>query len=616
MLLHHVYFLAAATTLVQCTSFADFTRNGHQSPTTFNKSSYKYPQHQYPYIIDKGHTIHGLFKPTQVIKPFFSKIIDVRGGDNGDGNNDQTQNNNDNQSSIATNEHVESEASNQQGNLISTGDTSSLNPPSTSKIREVLFPIYGKDVTKFFLMGSIKFFIIMVLTLTRDTKDTLVVTQCGAEAIAFLKIYGVLPAATSFIAVYSRMSSVLGKKQLFYVTCIPFFLFFLLYDTLIYPNRNFIQPSREVIESLLGKTNGGAVEIVSNILMNWSSGLYFIIAELYSSASVGILFWQFANDVVSVEQAKVFYPLFCQVGGIAPIIAGQYVARFASKATNFQSSLHRLTVAISISGIMICMFYYLSTTFIEKETTIADVSEVKKVPKKKKQKISMGESIKFLASSQYLRLVGTLVLGYGLSINFTEIMWKSLLKKKYPNPLDYQRFIGNFSSAVGLATCIVLLFGVHIIRVLGWRIGAMATPAIMSVLAIPFFGCILTGVDNPGRLSTAIVLGTAQSLLSKTSKYAMFDPTTQMAYIPLDEESKVKGKAAIDVLGSRLGKSGGSLIQQGLVLLFGNILGAAPAVCVIYYFVLFGWMSAANELSGLFMAKTEMQKADELAKSV
>ena len=55
--------------------------------------------------------------------------------------------------------------------------------------RRTLFPIHGKDeVQKFFLIGAIKFFIIMALTLTRDTKDTLVVTQCGAEAIAFLKV--------------------------------------------------------------------------------------------------------------------------------------------------------------------------------------------------------------------------------------------------------------------------------------------------------------------------------------------------------------------------------------------------------------------------------------------
>ncbi len=81
-----------------------------------------------------------------------------------------------------------------------------------------------------------------------------------------------------------------------------------------------------------------------------------------------------------------------------------------------------------------------------------------------------------------------------------------------------------------------------------------------------------------------------------------------MAYIPLDEESKVKGKAAIEVLGSRIGKSGGSLIQQGLVLVFGNIINAAPVLVVLYYSVLTWWAYSANRLGSLFLAKTAMQE--------
>uniref|UniRef100_A0A7S1ZBM2 ADP,ATP carrier protein n=1 Tax=Ditylum brightwellii TaxID=49249 RepID=A0A7S1ZBM2_9STRA len=476
------------------------------------------------------------------------------------------------------------------------------------KIRRTIFPIYGKDeVHKFLLIGSIKFFIIMALTLTRDTKDTMVVTQCGAEAIAFLKIYGVLPAATAFIAFYSKMASIMEKKTLFFSTCIPFFIFFLVFDILIYPRRDSIQPSLSSVQSFMGGATSGGSAVLARIISNWTTALFYIVSEIYSSVSVGVLFWQYANEVVPISQAKRFYPLFAQMSGLAPVVAGQYVVHFASKAKDFESSLHRLTAAVTFAGAMICLFYHFSSIYIEKTEGVVMSSTDIVTAKKKKPKMSMTESAKFLASSQYLRLVAILVLGYGLSINFTDIMWKSLVKKKYPDPLDYQRFMGNFSSAVGLSTCIIIFFGVHIIRILGWRVGALATPGIMAVLAVPFFVCVFMGLEKSSLLNVAVGIGTVQCLLSKTSKYALFDPTTQMAYIPLDNESKVKGKAAIDVLGSRIGKSGGSLIQQGLVFIFGDILSATPAVAILFYSILLGWMSAANKLSGLFLAQSEIE---------
>ena len=59
----------------------------------------------------------------------------------------------------------------------------------------------------------------------------------------------------------------------------------------------------------ISSESSGASAIFAKLFANWTSALFYIVAEVYSSVSVGILFWQFANDVVSVSEASRFYPL-------------------------------------------------------------------------------------------------------------------------------------------------------------------------------------------------------------------------------------------------------------------------------------------------------------------
>ena len=80
--------------------------------------------------------------------------------------------------------------------------------------------------------------------------------------------------------------------------------------------------------------------------------------------------------------------------------------------------------------------------------------------------------------------------------------------------------------------------------------------------------------------------------ISQASKYAIFDPTKEMTYIPISPDKKTAGKAAIDVLGARLGKSGGALVQQWLVILFGNIMQGTPIVSILFCGVVANWIGA------------------------
>merc|ERR1711907_721615 len=145
--------------------------------------------------------------------------------------------------------------------------------------------------------------------------------------------------------------------------------------------------------------------------------------------------------------------------------------------------------------------------------------------------------------------------------------------------------------------------------------GALITPSIVAITGGLLFGFLLfENITSPilsmfgcGATYAAMMVGAAQNLLSKGTKYALFDPTKEMSYIPLDQESKIKGKAAIDVVGARLGKSGGGLILQ-FILMFGAIMDVVPILFIFVSLIVFIWIKAALTLSSLYQKKLEEQE--------
>jgi AAA family ATP:ADP antiporter len=284
-----------------------------------------------------------------------------------------------------------------------------------------------------------------------------------------------------------------------------------------------------------------------------------------------------------------------------------------------------LTMVV-LSGLIIMGIYWWMNKNVLTDPRFYDATEVKK-SKKEKPKMSLKESFLYLARSKYIGCLAILVIGYGIAINLVEVTWKGQLKLQYPNPNDYSSFMGFFSTITGAVTIFMMLFvGGNVIRRFGWGVGALITPVVLLITGVGFFSFVifrdsmtaLISMIGTTPLLLAVIFGTAQNIMSKSAKYSLFDPTKEMAYIPLDQEAKVKGKAAIDVVGARLGKSGGSLVQQGLIVAFGSLAAITPYVAGILFLIIFAWIYSAKSLSKQFAQlnaeKEEQAKQQESGK--
>jgi AAA family ATP:ADP antiporter len=490
-----------------------------------------------------------------------------------------------------------------------------------AKLKQSMPP--AKELKKVLPLGLMFFFILFSYTILRDTKDVLVVTapKSGAEIIPFLKTYVNLPGAIGFTVLYSSLTNKFSREQVFTGIVGTFVAFFLLFAAVIYPNQALLHPTA-LVDSLAALLPAGFSAPLA-IIRNWTYALFYTMAELWGSVVVSLLFWGFANEVTKVEEAKKYYPLFGLGANVALIFSGQYVRfvsslrRSSTAADPWGTSLKLLMGAVAASGCMVLALFRFMQTKVMTDPECVPPQALKKT--KTKTKMSLKESAQYLASSAYIRNLAALVICYGMSINIVEVSWKAKLKQAFPNPNDYSEFMGSFSSATGAVTLGMMLLGQRIFKVFGWGVAALITPTLLFATGATFFALTLFSARlsplvaalGTTPLMLAVIVGACQNILSKSAKYSLFDPCKEMAYIPLDPESKTKGKAAVDVIGNPLGKSGGSFIQQFMIFGFGSLAASTPYLAAVLGLIIVAWIRSAQSLSGLFAEAMEKEGLEE-----
>lgn len=94
-----------------------------------------------------------------------------------------------------------------------------------------------------------------------------------------------------------------------------------LFSAVLFPNTALIHPTAfcEALQCQLPSGFAGSVAVINN----WSYSLFYCFAELWGDVCLSLLFWSLANEITSLKDAAVIYPLFGIGANVAQVCAGQ-----------------------------------------------------------------------------------------------------------------------------------------------------------------------------------------------------------------------------------------------------------------------------------------------------
>lgn len=348
--------------------------------------------------------------------------------------------------------------------------------------RRFLWPVHNHELKKFIPMLLIFFLIGFNYSILRATKDALIVTapSSGAEAIPFIKVWAILPMAFLFTFLFTRLSNRLSREKVFYAMMAIFLSFFILFTFVLYPFRDALHPHAfaDKLQECLPVGFKGLIAL----FRNWTFTTFYVMSEMWSTIVMTILGWGFANEVTSVKDAKRFYGLIGVGVNFSGVAAGQVASFMSHHPFNpnlpfgtdaWGQSIFLLNSVVIASGIIcIVLFRWLHVKGLGYHSSKSGTSS-----EETSIKMGMRKNFAYLAKSKYLICIAVIVITYNISINLIEVVWKDQVKQLYPNPNDFNAYMGHVVTGIGIiATATAIFISGNVLRKLSWTKSAMISP--------------------------------------------------------------------------------------------------------------------------------------------
>ncbi|MFO1130215.1 MAG: Npt1/Npt2 family nucleotide transporter [Rickettsiales bacterium] len=487
---------------------------------------------------------------------------------------------------------------------INLEESNNLN--SFSKLRSILFPIYNYEFKLFFTISLFLFAILFNQNILRILKNSIIISEISVEVTSFIKVYFVTPVAALLVILYANLVNRMSLFKIFYILISIFTAFYLIFGFILYPNLEIFHLSQDNTKILMQEYI--YIKWFIAMLANWSYIIFYTASEMWPNMFYILIFWQICNHISTVDQASRFYRILVLLGNSAVIIAG-FVMQKLSSSTSFifealmiqnnnQNLIKISSLIILINSIIACFCVY----YIAKKSK-TDKFNIKLAPK-----LGIKESLQYITKSKYLWMMLICSAAFGLTMNLIEGLWYSQIKEAYPDLNGYTEYSSIYVMWTGLTIMFFTIFSGILMKFFGWFITTLMTPIIILITGVIFFMFTIFGnqinsvLGFTGEiLSFTILIGSIQNIISKGVKYSIWDSFREMLYLPLDKELKTKGKAAVDLLSSKIGKSLSSILQSILFTLMPDATYNSLASFMIVFFIIscFAWIVA------LFNIRTE-----------
>jgi AAA family ATP:ADP antiporter len=293
----------------------------------------------------------------------------------------------------------------------------------------------------------------------------------------------------------------------------------------------------------------------------------YILVEIYATVMVGI-FWTYANDVVSSDEADRLYGLV-GLGGILGGIAGGA----------FVDALAKPLGAINL--LLVCAALVIASG------AVATVCErvLHPRPRRASHEPEGGfsaalEGARDVSRSGYLRLLVGIVIAYEFTATLTDFVINVIFERSFSSEGELAKMYGRLGWVASATAVVSQLFLVP--RLLPRkRVALLVPPLAMAAAAL--------GTGLFPVVALAFVLGASDRGLN----YSLHQSVKETLYVPLSDSEKYKAKAFIDMFVDRAAKALAALVLIGVIAR----AGLSVRVSIVASLVAVGlWIYAARAL--------------------